>query len=195
MTAHSEAYEHLGEVKTWVQDMHPIWEKKRTNTQVGIPPEQVLLQVHVEINLPPELVWDYLSRPESRKVVQGSDRIDLSNLASGRISEGSEYRCYHGDQVVRQTILEWLPFERMVSLDLLPVPFPNTTCLTEYRLEPTSTGTSLYKSYSKARGPLAGRVMANAYIKNNARQTLKGVEYFKEYVEYDYAGRTAQPAS
>jgi hypothetical protein len=192
MVPHNETYEHLGEVKTWIQDMHPVWERKRAGTQVTIPPGQVSIQVYADISLPPELVWDYLTRPDSRKIILGSDRTGVSQLKSGRISEGSVFQCYHGDQIIAQTILEWRPFERMISQDLLPVPFPNTTALNEFRLEPIETGTRLYQLISKASGPLAGRLLANKVISSMSKQGWKDIEAFKEFIERDHAARTAQ---
>ncbi|HJW91545.1 MAG TPA: DUF2652 domain-containing protein [Anaerolineales bacterium] len=192
MTPHTEAYEHLGEVNTWVQDMHPVWEAKRAATQITIPPKQIGLQVHADIDLSPELVWDYLIRPETRKIILGSDRTRVINLTSGRITEGSVFQCFHGDQFVAQTILEWRPFERMVTQDLLPVPVPNTTCLTEFRLDPIESGTRLYQVFSKARGPLAGRLLADAFISSTAKQTWKDIKAFKEFIEKEHAVRSNQ---
>ncbi len=51
LVPHLEAYEHLGEVKVWIQDMHPVWEKKRADTVVVFPNERGLMQMDVEINM------------------------------------------------------------------------------------------------------------------------------------------------
>jgi len=41
MTPHHEAYEHLGEVAVWVQDMHPVWERKRSAIAITLPPGRI----------------------------------------------------------------------------------------------------------------------------------------------------------
>src|SRR6185436_19414081 len=69
---HSETYEHLGEVKVWVQDMHPVWEHERNTHTIEIAPGQVGLRLVTEIALPPEVVWDYMSRPEFLQTLYGA---------------------------------------------------------------------------------------------------------------------------
>ena len=50
MTPHIEAYEYLGEVKTWIQDMHPVWQAKKDAVEVSIPPEKIVFAVEAEID-------------------------------------------------------------------------------------------------------------------------------------------------
>jgi hypothetical protein len=57
MTPHNEAYEHLGEVGVLVQGMHPVWEKKRGDTTVAFPYDNILAQVEVDISMPRKRVW------------------------------------------------------------------------------------------------------------------------------------------
>ncbi len=66
MTRHTESYEHLGEVTVWIQDMHPVWEKKRSAVTATFPTEQIWRQYEVNIRMPREQVWDYLIQPEFR---------------------------------------------------------------------------------------------------------------------------------
>ncbi len=37
LTPHREAYEYLGDVQVWVQDMHPVWENKRSGAALTFP--------------------------------------------------------------------------------------------------------------------------------------------------------------
>lgn len=74
----------------------------------------------------------------------------------GRVGPGSVYECFHGDnRVTRQTILEWLPLERMTTEDTTPV--PGATALISLRLTPTESGTQLALIVSKARGKWLNR--------------------------------------
>jgi uncharacterized protein YndB with AHSA1/START domain len=186
MTPHIEAVEHLGEVKVWVQDMHSVWEKKRSESQIEIPLNRIADQLEIDIDIPPELVWDYLTHPELRNTLVGSDWQEIANRSDGRTAPGSVYQCYHGDKVIPQTILEWQPFERMVILQLIPLPFPDTTILIEFQLIPTQKGTRLVQTASKAKGPLLGRVLVDYLM---MPMTSKGVERrteeFKRYIEDD----------
>jgi hypothetical protein len=176
-----ESYEHLGEVNVWVQDMHPVWQRKSQERQLAIDPEQINAQVQTEIELPPEITWDYLSQPLYRTILMHSDRQEILHLDHGRINPGSVYHCYHGDRVISQTVLEWQPFERILTEDA--VPLPNTTMLVEYRLEPTPTGTRFSQIYSKARGPWPWRMLCDLVIPGQAGQAQKNLLAFKERIE------------
>jgi hypothetical protein len=103
MTLHSETYEHVGEVKVFVQDMHPVWERMRSASAIDFPANRLLDQSEVHINLPPERVWDFIIQPQYRNTLIGSDRMEITNRASGRIAPNSVYQCYHGDKVIPQT--------------------------------------------------------------------------------------------
>jgi hypothetical protein len=194
MASHSESYEHLGEVQVWVQDMQPVWESKRGETRLTLPPDQIALQVETEIAMPAELAWDYLSQPEFRKILFGSDRQEILNRARGRTAPGSVVQCFHGDTLISQTILEWQPFERVVTLDLLPVPIPNTYALVETRLVPTEPGTRLILTFGKASGPILGRVLSNRMMAGMVAQKQRDIDSFKERIEEHLAARRSQPA-
>lgn len=191
LVSHREEYEHLGAVDVWIQDMHPVWAEKRDSLRIIIPRQRVALEVEVEIPIPPELVWDYLIRPEFRNTLIGSERQQISNRIHGRLAPGSVFQCFHGDQVVPQTILQWHPFEQMTTEDLLPIPIKNTTVLADYRLAPTEVGTRFTQSFSKARGSLPGRLMADLMIRMMAKAAVRDIEAFKEQIEKDFMARKA----
>jgi uncharacterized protein YndB with AHSA1/START domain len=190
MMTHNETAEHLGEVKVWVQDMHSVWEQKRGTTQIEIPPEQIVEKVEIDISMPPEVVWDYLTQPEFRTILVGSDRQEITNRSDGRIAPGSVYQCYHGDMVIPQTILEWQPFERMIIQQLIPLPFPNTTILIDCQLVPIEKGTQLVQVASKAKGPLLGRIVFNTIMGPlTAKSVEKRTEEFKSRIEEDFLAK------
>jgi hypothetical protein len=186
MMPHVEAYEHLGEVKTWVQDMHPVWERSRHASRVTIPPEEIMLQVEAEVAMPPNLVWDYLAQPEYRSILLGSDRQQILNRVQGRVAPGSVYHCYHGKRLVRETILEWQPFEGMTTEDLV---LPNITALMKATLESMEGRTRLVLTIGKARGPLIIRTFTNLYFGMGEKAVQKDIDRFKERIEADLAER------
>jgi uncharacterized protein YndB with AHSA1/START domain len=195
MTHHVEAFEHLGEVEVWVQDMQPVWEQKRDFARITLPPEQIVLQVETDIDMPAELVWDYLSQPEFRKTLFGSDRQEVLNRNRGRIAPGSVYQCFHGDKLIPQIILEWQPFERIVTQDLVPIPVPNTFALIESRVVPAENGARLILTLSKARGPLLGRIFSDLAMGMMAKRRRKDIETFKKNIEDDPAARREEAGS
>ena len=194
MTAHSETYEHLGEVALWVQDMHPVWEQKRQAARITIPPEKINLRVAAEIELPPERVWDYLIQPEYRKALAGVEQHDVIQRTMARIGPGSVYQRHHGDHIIPQTVLEWQPFEQIVTQDLMPVEQPNVYVLVVYRLEATTTGTRLSQIFSKTRSRL-GRQNCDQMLRGMAEQAQKDMDAFKALIEADFATPRTPPAA
>jgi uncharacterized protein YndB with AHSA1/START domain len=189
MLPHIEAYEHLGEVQVWVQNMQPIWEQKSDAKRITIPPDQIVMQVETEIAMPVELVWDYLSQPEFRRTLWQSDRQQIINPNRGRIAPGSVYQCFHGDKMLTHTILEWQPFEYIITQDLIPVPIPNTFALLEYRLVPTENGARFIQTFSKATGPFLGRILSDRTVRRMAKRWQMNIESFKQQIEKDLAMR------
>ncbi|MES0361964.1 MAG: DUF2652 domain-containing protein [Anaerolineales bacterium] len=185
LTPHNEAYEHLGEVRVWVQDLHPVWEKKRSTTEVTFPQDQIWAQYEVLIDMPRERVWDYLIQPKYRNALVGSDRMEIANRANGRIAPGSVYQCYHGDKLVPQTILEWQPFERMIVSELSPI-FQNSGGISEYRLEAKDNSTLLTKSLGKPTGSFLGRMMLSLAKPVFYRIMPQLFGKFKREIESDY---------
>jgi uncharacterized protein YndB with AHSA1/START domain len=186
MTPHAEAYEHLGEVKLWVQDLRPAWRRSQAAPGLTIPPEQVAVRAETNIALPPEVVWEYLTRPEYRSIAMGSDRQVITGRQRGRVGAGTVYQCYHGNEVIAQTILEWRPFEHMLSQDLLPLPIKGTSVLVEFRLAPTSAGTHLTLTFSKGKGPWLGQLMVNRELPRRVKPTQRNVEAFKQRLETEH---------
>jgi len=194
MIPHIEEYEHLGEVKTWIQDMHPVWQAKKNAVEVSIPPEKIVFAVETEIVLPLETVWDYLMRPEFRRVLIGSDRQEIVDRKRGRVTEGSVYLCYHGEQLIRQTVVSWKPFERVITQDLIPVPFPNVTAYVGYELSRTEKGTRLVQAVSKAMtGSILGRLIVDLIMPTKRKEFAHDIEKFKKHLEEEAAKHGAAP--
>jgi len=185
MTPHHEAYEHLGEVAVWVQDMHPVWERKRSATAITLPSGRIWSRFEVDIHLPRERVWDYLIQPEFRNTLIGSDRMEIANRSHGRIAPGSVYQCYHGDKLVPQTILEWQPFESMIVRELSPL-LPEVSAISEYRLDPVEGGTRLTKTSARPDGPLLGRIALRLLTPVFTLLIKRAFETFKHQIESDY---------
>ncbi len=160
MTAHREAYEHIGEVIVWVQDMHPVWQAKKEAVRVTIPPDQKLLGLEILLPLTPIQAWEVITDPAYRAILTGSERQEKVNRQTGRMAPVSAYRCYHGNgSISLQTIVDWVPFKTMTTEDTTPV--PRTTTLINFLLKPTEDGTKLAITCSKTRGPLLNRLVCD----------------------------------
>jgi hypothetical protein len=185
MKLHKESYEYLGEVKVYVQDMHPVWENKRSATAVTFPYDRILDRSEIHINMPRERVWDYLIQPEFRTALIGSDRMEVTNRSHGRIAPGSVYQCYHGEKWVPQTILEWQPFERMITRELPPMS-PALSAIVEYRLDSTEGSTTLSKLFSKPTGPFFGRTIIRLLAPLFKSIGKRALEAFRREIENDH---------
>jgi uncharacterized protein YndB with AHSA1/START domain len=184
--AHREEYD-AGEVECWVADMTAVWEAARTQSIIDIPDSDVRGQASVEIALPPEMVWDRLTDPEYRRMLINSDRQERTGRAKARLGKGDVYQCYHGDTVVPSVVLEWLPFTRLLTNDLIHVPGFTVYLLVDYTLEPTDSGTKLTMTAARP----TGSALARAAFMAIGPTLMKGVEAalhaFKERVEGDAA--------
>jgi len=160
MQPHTEMYEHLGEVKTHIHDMHPVWKAKKDQSRIEIAQNDMLAYQEGEFPLPQHTMWDIVTDPEYRAIFVQSIRQQILNRQDGRLAPGSVYQCFHGSKrVTTQTILEWKPFEQMTTEDTTPV--PGATCLVNIRLTSSESGTRVAFTCSKARGPWLSRVMCN----------------------------------
>ncbi len=194
MAPHQESYDHLGEVKVWVQDMHPVWEKKRESTRVRFPADKIWARIEVDLEMPRERAWDYLIQPKYRNSLIGSDRMEITNRSDGRIAPGSVYQCYHGDKLVPQTILEWEPFERMIVKEVAPIS-PGISAISEYRLDSIEEGTKLTKTSARPAGPLFGRILMRVMTPIFTPMLNRAFAKFKSEIEADYQAHLEAPRS
>jgi hypothetical protein len=184
-----EEYEHLGTVEVWVQDMHPVWEAHREEPQTIIPPEKVLAHFSAVIALPPEVLWDYVVQPDHMNVLAGGDRMAVSGRKGGRVDAGAVFECYHGGSVVRELVVEWHPF-RLLTVQIpidLPIRVKGVSVFMELKLDSIEGGTRFTQTFSKATGPIAGRVMAELGLMQMLKRGEADMARFKAHVEADAA--------
>ena len=191
MIRHSESYEHLGEVQVWIQDMHPVWEQKKNTTQIIIPPDTIVCHEEIDIAMPPEMVWDYLARPEFRAIFTGSERMEIHHRTQGRVAPETVFQCFHGDKIIPMTILAWQPFERMLVQSVGVI--PNTYCLVDTRLYPTETGTRLTDTMGKITGPWLRRMLTRMIGPMISRVVREQIRAFKQAIEDDLAAQGGVP--
>jgi uncharacterized protein YndB with AHSA1/START domain len=192
MTSHDESLDDLGNVRMWVQDMHAVWEQRREEHHVDFEP---LVTVAVDVALSPEVVWSYLRQPDFRSVIVGADRVSAENRKRGRMGPEGEFQCFHGDHVLRQIIVEWTPFERIVSSDTDTTPLMNKlTWKNEYRLVPSHSGTHLTISLGDFEGSWLVRKTIPRLLSRGASQVEDNLREFAAMAEADWADQHASVA-
>jgi hypothetical protein len=172
-----------------VQDMHPVWERHRQEPQTIIPADKELAHFTLDIALPPEVLWDYVSQPEHMNVLAGAERMAVSGRRGGRVDTGAVFECYHGGKLVRQIVVEWHPFELLtveIPMDL-PIPVKGVSLFMELRFERIDKSTRFTQTFSRPGGPLLGRVIAEMGLKPFMKRGAADMARFKAHVEADAA--------
>jgi hypothetical protein len=118
MLPHTENYEHLGDVEGYIYDLRPAWKAQREARRICIQAEQADLIITEEVPVPPAAVWGCLLMPEYRNTMNKSSKTGFAALKAGRVSVGSEFHCFHGERLTRQTVIDWHPFDYYTSEDL-----------------------------------------------------------------------------
>jgi uncharacterized protein YndB with AHSA1/START domain len=182
-----ESYEHLGSVRVWAEDMHPVWERRKKEAQITLTPDRQLFKVETDIAVSPQIVWDYLVQPDHFNVLAGGTRMEIANRRGSRVDVGSVFECYHGDGVVHQIIVEWHPFEQLVAQYAIPIPLKGAVGFMELRLTPTDKGTRFAQIFGKSTGPLAARLMGDVMFKAMFRPKAQAdLERFRDHIVADY---------
>lgn len=188
MTAQAESVDQLGEVQLWVQDMHPVWERRRAEHAVVFEPA---MAASVDIGLPPEVVWGYLRQPTYRSMIQGG-RVAAETNKAGRIGPESQFQCFHGKAVLTQRVVEWTPFERIVSQDTDSMPLmKKLTWKNEYRLVPTESGTRLTIGLGHFEGSWLARKSITSLLSKGFSQFQERIQAFAAAAEADWAEKRA----
>ncbi len=139
---HTETYEHLGEVRMFVYDLRPIWEKAKIRKEMVISREAAWVKFEDEIPLPPPLVWEYLTDPSLEARSLGLDYAERIDDLGGRTRPDARFHCSHGELDLRNLIVDWHPFEYYT----IQQSAMGLTYLQTRRFSPTQSGT-LFGAY------------------------------------------------
>ena len=113
----------------------------------------------------------------------GSDRQELTDRQIARLGTGDVYLCYHGDTVVTSEVLEWLPFTRLLTKDLIHVPCSTVYLLVDYTLASTDGETILTMTAARPTGPKLGRAVFPTVLPKLMEGAAAALKLFKERVE------------
>ena len=189
MVHHTETVADLGEASMWIMDMQPIYEAGATDDRIVFEPGEIIGTLQVDSVLPPHVVWDYLSNPEFRKLLVGSERQEVTDLKAGRIGPGSAYQCFHGKGVYPQVVLEWEPFDRMVIEQVLKMPGGSTTMVVDYQLAPNDDGTHLTSTAARLGGTGWRHTVWRSMIQLEGMRAKRRLVKFRDHIEEDFAQR------
>ena len=144
-----EAYEHLGEVKTYSLDLHARYKELIDARRVFISPEESDRIITRTISAPPIVLWEWMNDIQKRLKWENYDDIRPLLRPGGRTGAGAHNHCAHGKDLVLEKILDWRPFEYYTT------EYP--MAIQSQHLEPLSDGTRLNVHF-KLKMPLPRRL-------------------------------------
>jgi len=179
MEEHIEEFPDVGELKLYVEDLVPAWQRESKRRRVFVEPEEASFVLETDFPAEPPLVWDYFMKPEYRSILTGADSIEVDNKKAGRLDEGSVYICAHGDHKTLHAIVDWRPFD-YYSYEAQIGPTLKGTFTT--RFVPTESGTRVIA--------MVGRLQGSAFARNKFKLLLgkfviarqEAIEAFRDFI-------------
>jgi len=149
MREHTETYDRIGDVKGWAHDLGRRWQEEEDRGRVFVTPEDSVLIVSVPTNVPPQVVWEFLTKPGQRMSWQPwVTEVEIKGAPGGRRGLGSANHCMHGKDAVIEEILDWRPYDYVTDRTILDTPGGAVKVLHTIELEPTTTGTTIHLRFS-----------------------------------------------
>lgn len=152
MTPHTETYDRIGEVPGWVLDLDRRWQEEEARARVFVTPEESILTVSVPTTAPPQVAWEFLTKPGQRMLWQPwVTEVTIEGATGGRRGPGSSNHCMHGKDAVVEEILDWRPYDYVTDLTILATPAGPVKSPHTIEFEPTPTGTIIHYRFAAPR--------------------------------------------
>ena len=149
MRAHSETYDRIGDVPVWIHDLDRRWQEEEARGRVFVSPEESILVVSVPTNVPPQVAWEFITKPGQRMTWQPwVTEVTVKGATGGRRGPGSANHCMHGKDAVIEEILDWRPYDYVTDRTVLDTPGGPVKLLHTVELEPGTVGTTIHFRYA-----------------------------------------------
>jgi uncharacterized protein YndB with AHSA1/START domain len=123
LVEHRESFEGVGEVGTWLRDLHAAWSAELERARNVVEPKDAARIYERDFDAPVALVWDYLTAPARRLQWQYQvTGIDMVEGAMGRRGVGTVNHCIHGKDAIVEEILDWEPYDHVTYRSQFPIP-------------------------------------------------------------------------
>ncbi len=180
LRAHVERVADFEDLRTWIRDMRPAFAASKAVARSFYGPGDVLARLETQIAASRQVVWDHLRDSAARNAILGSDDYEIDGAAGGWVGEGTTYRCFHGNSVVPQLVVEWSPPGRLVLEELIPMPGGSARTILDFTLEATGVNsTSLTLVATTPTGPLVQRTLAKMWMRRTGKRVQ---ERFAEFI-------------
>ena len=145
MVPHSETYERIGEVQAWALDLERRWQEEESRARVRVAPDAAVVDLDVATRVPPQVAWDFLTRPGQRMSWQPwVTGVAVQGATGGRRGPGSSNHCMHGKDAVVEEILDWRPYDYVTDRTILDTPGGPLKVLHTVEFEPVADGTVIH---------------------------------------------------
>ena len=149
MREHTETYDRIGEVPAWAHDLERRWQEEEARGRVFVRPEDAILDLAVPTEVPPQVAWEFLTKPGQRMTWQPwVTEVTIKGATGGRRGLGSANHCMHGKDAVVEEILDWRPYDYVTDRTVIDTPSGPVKVLHTIELEPTTTGTTIHLRFA-----------------------------------------------
>jgi hypothetical protein len=95
MREHNEIYEHYGDVKVFIHDLHAAWEVERKRRRIEVTPDEAVAKAGVYVPIPPWIAWDYAANMDLKTRYYDLESIERTDEEGRREKIGSTFHCHH----------------------------------------------------------------------------------------------------
>jgi class 3 adenylate cyclase len=149
MREHTETYDRIGDVRLWAHDLERRWQEEEARGRVWVSPEESILIVSVPTSVPPQVAWEFVTKPGQRMTWQPwVTEVTVKGTTGGRRGPGSANHCMHGKDAVVEEILDWRPYDYVTDRTVLETPGGPVKLLHTVEFEPGTTGTTIHFRYA-----------------------------------------------
>ena len=197
MSPRTESYDRIGDVPCWVHDLGRRWQEEAARARVFVSPEDSILTVSVPTSAPPQVAWEFITRPGQRMLWQPwVTEVEVEGATGGRRGPGSSNHCMHGKDAVVEEILDWRPYDYVTDTTVLETPVGAIRLPHTIEFEATPTGTTIHFRYAppsrKKERPVAAQI-GEAYGAALRSAVPRLVELLDEEVAARDANQGSEP--
>ena len=162
MVPHTETYDRIGDVPSWVLDLEHRWQAEEARQRVFLSPEDAAVTVTVPTAVPPQVAWEFLTKPGQRMSWQPwVTQVAIEGATGGRRGVGSSNHCMHGKDAVVEEILDWRPYDYVTDRTILDAPSGPIKVLHTIEFEPRPEGTTIHMRFGVPRTKREKELMAH----------------------------------
>ena len=146
---HAETYDRIGDVPGWVLDLDRRWREEESRARAFVTREESILTVSAQTRVPPQVAWEFLTKPGQRMLWQPwVTEVTVKGATGGRRGPGTANHCMHGKDAVVEEILDWRPYDYVTDLTILDTPGGTVKLPHTIEFEPVPTGTNIHYRFA-----------------------------------------------